>query len=143
VNKAGKMVCQTLWWIINAIVAGVSNAIAETKNSRMQRIKNMACGYRSRKQIHMAIPFRFGGLDLPLWAIGSQATPTIRIPEEPLLPIQEGMPGLFPFEARTPGKRSTGALEPWARFSKSGWAVGSECSNAIWLAPRPRHSRGQ
>ncbi len=45
-------------------VAGVSNAMAEAKNARIQRIKNMACGFRNRKRFRMAILFHLGGLSL-------------------------------------------------------------------------------
>lgn len=64
VKRVGKMVRQYLWGIINAIIAGVSNAMAEAKNARIQRIKNMACGYRNRKRFRMAILFHLGGLNL-------------------------------------------------------------------------------
>ena len=64
VKRVGKMVRQYLWGVINAIVAGVSNAMAEAKNARIQRIKNMACGYRNRKRFRMAILFHLGGLNL-------------------------------------------------------------------------------
>ena len=63
-KKVGKMVRQYFWGIINAIVAGVSNAMAEAKNARIQRIKNMACGFRNRKRFRMAILFHLGGLNL-------------------------------------------------------------------------------
>jgi transposase len=64
VKKVGKMVRLYLWGIINAVIAGVSNAMAEAKNARIQRIKNMACGYRNRKRFRMAILFHLGGLNL-------------------------------------------------------------------------------
>ena len=64
VKKVGRMVRQYLWGILNAIVAGVSNAMAEAKNARIQRIKNMACGFRNRKRFRMAILFHLGGLNL-------------------------------------------------------------------------------
>ncbi len=64
VKRVGRMVRQYLWGIINAIIAGTSNAIAEAKNARIQRIKNMACGYRNRKRFKMAILFHLGGLNL-------------------------------------------------------------------------------
>ena len=57
------MVRQYLSVILNAIVAGVSNAMAEAKNARIQRIKNMACGFRNRKRFRMAILFHLGGLN--------------------------------------------------------------------------------
>jgi transposase len=63
-KKVGKMVREYLWGIINAICKGVSNAMVEAKNARIQRIKNMACGYRNRKRFKMAILFHLGGLNL-------------------------------------------------------------------------------
>ena len=64
VIKVGRMVKNYLWGIINAIMAKTSNAVAESKNARIQRIKKMACGFRSRKRFRMAILFHLGGLDL-------------------------------------------------------------------------------
>ncbi len=64
VKKVGRMVKNYLWGIINAIIAKVSNAVAESKNARIQRIKKMACGFRNRKRFRMAILFHLGGLDL-------------------------------------------------------------------------------
>lgn len=64
VKKVGKMVRQYFWGIINAIISGVSNAMSEAKNARIQRIKNMACGFRNRKRFKMAILFHLGGLNL-------------------------------------------------------------------------------
>jgi transposase len=64
VKRVGRMVRQYLWGIINAIIASVSNAMAEAKNARIQHIKNMACGYRNRERFRMAILFHLGGLNL-------------------------------------------------------------------------------
>lgn len=64
VKKVGRMVREYLWGIINAIIARVSNAMAEAKNARIQHIKNMACGYRNRNRFRMAILFHLGGLNL-------------------------------------------------------------------------------
>jgi len=36
----------------------------EAKNSRIQWVKKMACGFRSRERFRMAIPFHLGGLNL-------------------------------------------------------------------------------
>jgi transposase len=41
----------------------VSNAMVEAVNSGIQRIKRIACGFRSRERFRMAILFHFGGLD--------------------------------------------------------------------------------
>jgi len=64
VKRVGRMVRQYFWGIMNAIIAGVSNAMAEAKNARIQRIKNMACGFRNRERFRMAILFHLGGLKL-------------------------------------------------------------------------------
>ena len=64
VMKVGRMVKNYLWGILNAIIAKVSNAVAESKNARIQRIKKMACGFRNRKRFKMAILFHLGGLDM-------------------------------------------------------------------------------
>jgi transposase len=64
VKRVGRMVREYLWGILNAIIAGISNAMVEAKNARIQRIKNMACGYRNRKRFRMAILFHLGGLSL-------------------------------------------------------------------------------
>jgi transposase len=64
VKKVGKMLRSYLWGVINAIIARVSNAMLEAKNSRIQWIKKMACGFRNRKRFRMAILFHLGGLNL-------------------------------------------------------------------------------
>lgn len=53
-----------LWGIINAIVLKKSNAAAESVNSRIQRVKVRACGYRNRERFRTAILFHLGQLDL-------------------------------------------------------------------------------
>ena len=50
--------------ILNAIVLQATNALAEGINSRIQRIKKMACGFRNRERFRQAILFHLGGLDL-------------------------------------------------------------------------------
>ena len=42
----------------------VSNAGAESMNSRIQKIKDLARGFRNRERFRMAIYFHLGGLDL-------------------------------------------------------------------------------
>ena len=64
VKKIGRMIKKYLWGIINAIIAKASNAIAESKNVRIQRIKKMACGFRNRERFKNAILFHLGGLNL-------------------------------------------------------------------------------
>jgi transposase len=73
VIKVGRMVKHYLWGILNAIIAGVSNAVAEAKNGRIQWIKKMACGFRNKERFKMAILFHLGGLDLMPKALKSQS----------------------------------------------------------------------
>jgi transposase len=73
VIKVGRMVKNYLWGIINAIMAKTSNAVAESKNARIQRIKKMACGFRNRKRFRMAILFHLGRLDLMPETLGNYA----------------------------------------------------------------------
>lgn len=64
VKKVGRMLRTYLRGVLNAIIAGVSNAMLEAKNSRIQWVKKMACGFRNRKRFRMAILFHLGGLNL-------------------------------------------------------------------------------
>lgn len=41
-----------------------TNAVAESINARMQRVKRMACGFRSRDRFRNAIHFHLGGVQL-------------------------------------------------------------------------------
>jgi len=62
--KAGNLIREYFWGIINAIRLKVSNAMLESVNSGIQKIKRMACGFRNRERFRMAILFHFGGLDM-------------------------------------------------------------------------------
>jgi len=42
----------------------ISNAVAEGLNSKIQMVKEMACGFRNREHYRLAIYFHCGGLDL-------------------------------------------------------------------------------
>ena len=64
VKKVGRMVKKHLWGILNAVVLSVTNAISESINAKIQKIKNMACGFRNRQRFRRAIFFHLGGLDL-------------------------------------------------------------------------------
>lgn len=64
VRKVGRMIKRHLWGILNAITHGVTNARLEGINSRVQWVKKMACGYRSRDGFRAAIYFHLGNLDL-------------------------------------------------------------------------------
>jgi transposase len=64
IKKAAEMVRKHLWGIINGIVLQATNAAAESMNAKIQRIKRMACGFRSSERFKNAIYFHLGGLDL-------------------------------------------------------------------------------
>ena len=53
--------------ILNAVALRTMNAAEESRNAwirRLQRIKQMACGYRNRERLQHALLFHLGGLDL-------------------------------------------------------------------------------
>ena len=64
VMRVGRMVRDHLWGILNAVVLGVTNAMSESVNSKIQWVKRLACGYRNRERYRNAIYFHLGGLDL-------------------------------------------------------------------------------
>jgi transposase len=49
--------------IMNAIVLKATNALGESMNAKIQKIKAQACGYRNRQRFRNAIMFHLGGLD--------------------------------------------------------------------------------
>jgi transposase len=62
--KVGKTIRNYFWGILNAIRLKTTNAMVESKNSGIQKIKRMACGFRNRDRFRSAILFHFGRLDL-------------------------------------------------------------------------------
>ncbi|HVZ39246.1 MAG TPA: transposase, partial [Candidatus Kapabacteria bacterium] len=64
IRKVATTMKTHLWGIINAIVLKRTNAAAESMNSRIQRVKARACGFRNRHRFRTAIMFHLGGLDL-------------------------------------------------------------------------------
>ncbi|MEO0630118.1 MAG: ISL3 family transposase, partial [Planctomycetota bacterium] len=64
VVRVAKMVSEHFYGILNAVVLGVTNAVAESVNSKIQRVKRMACGFRNRERFKTAIYFHLGGLNL-------------------------------------------------------------------------------
>ncbi len=62
--KVGKMIRKYFWGILNAIRLKANNSMLEAKNSKIQKIKKMACGFRNRKRFKNAILFHLGGLDI-------------------------------------------------------------------------------
>lgn len=64
IKRVAKMVKRHLEGIINAVVLKANNAMAESINGRIQRVKRMACGFRNEARFQRAIYFHLGGLDL-------------------------------------------------------------------------------
>jgi transposase len=62
--KVGVMVRKYLWGILNAIMLRVTNALAESINATIQKIKARAYGFRNRSRFRTAILFHKGGLSL-------------------------------------------------------------------------------
>jgi transposase len=42
----------------------ITNALGESLNSKIEKVKRLACGYRNRAHYKIAILFHCGGLDL-------------------------------------------------------------------------------
>lgn len=68
---AGRTIASHLEGILNAAVSGLSNAVAEGLNSRIQTLKQRACGYRNVR----FRPLRVASVPAPLQA--SPATPGV------------------------------------------------------------------
>jgi len=64
VKRVARMVKRHLSGIVNAVVLKANNAMAESINARIQRIKRLACGFRNEQRFQRAIYFHLGGLDL-------------------------------------------------------------------------------
>ncbi len=64
IRAAALTIKRQLWGVLNAIVLDLHNGHAESMNSRIQRIKHRACGFRNRDRFRNAIYFHLGGLDL-------------------------------------------------------------------------------
>jgi transposase len=60
--KVGRTVKTHLWGILNAVQLKATNAIAESINATIQKIKARACGFRNRARLRTAILFHKGGL---------------------------------------------------------------------------------
>lgn len=64
IKKVARMIRDHLWGIVNAMALKITNAASESINSKVQRIKRAACGFRNRDRFRNAILFHLGGLDL-------------------------------------------------------------------------------
>jgi len=62
--KAAKALKSHLANILTYFKHRISNATAEGLNSKIQMVKEMACGFRNREHYKLAIYFHCGGLDL-------------------------------------------------------------------------------
>ena len=62
--KLARSLRKHLWMIINAIRLNANSGSAEGNNSRIQKIKKMACGFRNTHNFKIAVYFHLGGLDL-------------------------------------------------------------------------------
>lgn len=62
--KAAKTLQTHLANIMTYFTHRISNATAEGLNSKIQMVKEMACGFRNREHYRLAIYFHCGGLDL-------------------------------------------------------------------------------
>jgi transposase len=62
--KVGRMIKAHFEGVINAAVLGITNAMNESFNSRIQRVKRLANGFRNRERFKNAIYFHLGDLDL-------------------------------------------------------------------------------
>jgi len=64
IRKVARMIRNHLYGVMNAATSDITNAMSESVNSHIQRIKKRACGFRSRLRYREAILFHLGGLDL-------------------------------------------------------------------------------
>jgi transposase len=64
IKRVATMIRECWAGVMNAASRNVTNARSEGMNAKIQWIKRMACGYRSRPRFHNAIYFHLGGLDL-------------------------------------------------------------------------------
>ena len=64
IKRVARMIKGHLQGVLNAIVAGVSNARLEALNATIQWLKRSARGFRNRERFRNAIYFHLGGLDL-------------------------------------------------------------------------------
>jgi transposase len=62
--KVGRTLKTHLWGILNAIQLKATNAIAESVNATIQKIKTRAYGVRNPARFRTAILFHKGGLPL-------------------------------------------------------------------------------
>lgn len=64
IKRVARMIRRYWEGVINAATSDITNAMSESLNAGIQRIKRNACGFRNRDRFRNAIYFHFGGLDL-------------------------------------------------------------------------------
>jgi len=62
--RAAATIRRHLRGIVTAAVQGVTGAVCESLNAKIQRVKAAACGFRSKERFRTPILFYCGGLDL-------------------------------------------------------------------------------
>ena len=64
IRRVARMIRDYWYGVINAATSDITNAMSESINAQIQRIKKRACGFRSRPRFREAILFHLGCLDL-------------------------------------------------------------------------------
>lgn len=64
IRRVARMIREHWYGVMNAATSDVTNAMSESVNAQIQRIKKRACGFRNRSRFREAILFHLGGLDL-------------------------------------------------------------------------------
>jgi len=64
IKRVARMIKRHLEGIVNAVVLRATNAVAESMNAKIQRVKRLACGFRNEERLVRAIYFHLGKLDL-------------------------------------------------------------------------------
>lgn len=64
VAKAAKTLKSHLTGIVNAVLYGITNALTEGLNSKIEAIKRNACGFRNKQNFRTAVLFHCGKLDM-------------------------------------------------------------------------------
>lgn len=62
--KAAKTLKRHIEGIVNAVLYGITNALTEGLNSKIEAIKRKACGFRNKQNFRTAILFHCGKLDM-------------------------------------------------------------------------------
>jgi len=63
-KKAAQTIKDHFENVVTYVHHRITNAVAESLNSRIEKVKRMACGYRNRGHYKTAIYFHCGGLDM-------------------------------------------------------------------------------